>query len=279
MENIENKVYPFIKWLGGKTLVADCISKHFPKKFYKYYEPFVGGCGFIFRLINLGIIKPDPEKVVLSDSNPDLINLYHIVKTDLEDLIKLLDEHKANNSPEYFYKVREIDRDPEKYNKLTKVEKAARFVYLNKVCYNGLMRYNSKGEYNTPYGFYKYPLIYNKELLENVREVFKQVTIECKDYRAALKNVKKGDLVYLDPPYFPTSKTSNFVKYTKDGFGEKDQKELFIEFKRLKDLKAHVVESNSSVDFVKNLYKGYSIEEISAPRPINRTVVTELIIY
>lgn len=272
------KVLPFVKWLGGKTLIADSIIKHMPKDFNNYYEPFVGGCGFIFRLINKNIIQPS-SKVILSDNNAELINLYEVVRDQLEDLITLLDIHQANNTAEYFYQIRELDRHPTTYDKLSKVEKAARFLYLNKVCYNGLMRYNSKGQYNTPYGSYKQPVIYIKEVLENAREIFKQVTIRHEDYKQALSSVSKNDFVYLDPPYHPISKSSNFTKYSKDGFTEQDQRDLHNIFVKLKQQQVNVIESNSNTDFIKQLYQDYTIQKINAPRLINRTTVQELIIY
>lgn len=271
-------VYPFVKWLGGKSNLADDIIPYLPKDFNNYYEPFVGGCGFVFRLINLGIININRHVVTISDNNPDLINLYITVRDDLTNLITLLDEHRSKNSKEYYLKIRSLDRDPEKFSSLSATEQAARFLYLNKVCYNGLMRYSKHGYYNTPYGSYKDPKIYNKEILENASKVFKYFTILHTDYKNIIPKVEANDLIYLDPPYYPTSDTSNFTNYVKDGYTEQDQIELARQFKILKDRKAHVVESNSNTDFIRQLYKKYKIVELEAKRYINRSKTIELLI-
>lgn len=208
-------VTPVVKWVGGKRQILDEIIPHIPQKFSTYYEPFLGGGAVLFEL--------QPKKAIINDINSELINLYHVIKTNVDELIEDLKKHK--NEKDYFYKIRELDRNKECYNSLTPIEKASRIIYLNKTCYNGLFRVNRAGQFNTPFGNYKNPNIVNEFTLRAVSKYFNkaQITFTCKDFDEALKGIRKGAFVYLDPPYDPVSDTSSFTGYDKGGFDRNEQ--------------------------------------------------------
>lgn len=189
-----------------------------PKQFNNYIEPFFGGGAVLFAL--------QPKKAIINDLNHELINVYSCIKDYSTELIEEL--LKLKNSREEFYNIRSIDRDKEKYIKLSNIQKAARIIYLNKTCYNGLYRVNSNGELNSPFGNYKNPLICDKELINNLSNYFNNENIEIYsgDYYNILKKVKKGDFIYLDPPYDPISNSSSFTGYTSIGFNQNEQVRL-----------------------------------------------------
>ncbi|MEI2423326.1 DNA adenine methylase [Arthrospira platensis SPKY2] len=264
----ENK--PFLKWAGGKNKLINQYQKYFPKEYKTYHEPFLGG-GSIFFYIN-------PEKAIISDINEDLINVYIIVKDYLEELIILLKKHKKNHQKEYYYKIRST-----KYE--DKIQRAARFIYLNKTYFNGLYRENKNGEFNVPIGNYKDPNICAEELLRKCSNILnnKDITIKCQRFNECKKDIGDKDFVYFDPPYFPLNKTSNFTSYTKDKFGIKSQELLYELCNYLKERKVKVMLSNSNTEYIKNMYKDYNITEIKVNRTINskttgRTQITELLI-
>lgn len=250
------KPKPFVKWAGGKRQIVDILIKEIPTEFNTYIEPFVGGGALLFELL--------PKKAIINDVNSELINAYLVIKNFPERLIKSLKNHK--NEEEYYYKIRALDP-----NKLSPVERASRFIYLNKTCFNGLYRENSSGQFNVPFGKYKTPKIVDEENIRIVSEYLNtaDITILNSDYKKVCKLAKKGDFVYLDPPYYPLSKTSSFTKYTRYDFTEKDQKELAEIFKKLDRKGCYVLLSNSNTEFIKNLYRGYEIKEIQANRAIN----------
>ncbi len=250
------KPKPFVKWAGGKRQLLDVLLKNIPKKFNTYIEPFVGGGALLFEL--------QPSRAIISDINEELINAYKVIKENVEALIESLKKHR--NTKEYYYAIRAVDP-----KSLTPVERASRFIYLNKTCFNGLYRENSKGQFNVPFGRYKNPKICDEENLRAVSEFLNNsdITILHCDYRKTCELAHRGDFVYLDPPYHPLSKTASFTKYNKYDFTEKDQIELAEVFKELDRKGCYVMLSNSNTAFIKNLYEGYEIKEISANRFIN----------
>ena len=261
----ENKPKPFVKWVGGKRQLLKqfkLMSLYPPKDFNptksKYFEPFVGGGAVFFDLL--------PQKAVLSDMNEELVITYNVIKKNVEDLIKSLKKHKHNKK--YFLKLRK--KDPKK---LSDVETASRFIYLNKTGFNGMYRVNKSGGFNIPFGDQKNPLICDEENLLKVSKSLKSIKIVKSDFKKALKNVKKGDFIYFDPPYYPLNRTANFVGYTASGFLEKEQRDLRDIYFKLHRKGCFVMLSNSNTDFIKKLYSGLDkrvkIHKVKANRMIN----------
>lgn len=253
---VKNAPKPFVKWAGGKRQLIDILLLNTPSVFGTFYEPFVGGGALLFALM--------PEQSVVSDTNAELINAYLVIRNNCEGLIRSLRRHK--NEEEYFYKIR--SKDPAM---LSSVQRASRFIYMNKTCYNGLYRENSKGQFNAPYGRYKNPNIVDAENLRAISSFLKgsQVTILCQDYRTTVMGAQKGDFVYFDPPYHPLSQTASFTKYVRGDFNARNQQELAETFRSLAERGCYVMLSNSNTPFIKKLYKGFKILEIEANRFIN----------
>ncbi|MBS3873295.1 MAG: DNA adenine methylase [Firmicutes bacterium] len=254
-------VAPVVKWVGGKRQILGEIEKYVPKKFGTYYEPFIGGGAVLFEL--------QPIRAVVSDINAELINLYEVIRDEPDALVEDLKQHK--NSAEYFYEVREKDRDKALYAKLTPVQRASRLLFLNKTCFNGLFRVNRAGEFNTPFGNYKNPNIINEVTLRAVSSYLRsaQVSFLCLDFATTLLSASKDDFVYLDPPYDPVSDTSSFTGYDKGGFNQEEQKRLKL---LCNDLHARGVKfllSNSSTSFIRELYAEFRVEVVQAKRAIN----------
>ena len=260
---------PFLKWAGGKTKLIQQYIPCFPKKFKTYYEPFLGG-GAIFFYLN-------PQLAVLTDINAELVNTYRCVKNNVEELILLLKEHQLKHSKEYYYGVRQG-------NGITPIEKAARLIYLNKTCFNGLYRENSKGEFNVPIGKYKNPKICNVALLRSVSAALQPTQIDVRPFEDILKYASSSDdFVYFDPPYYPLSPTSNFTAYSRYSFSEDDQIRLKEVFAELAGRDVKVMLSNSDSQFIRELYREFNIHSISASRLINsnamkRGKITEVLI-
>ncbi|MCR4442710.1 MAG: DNA adenine methylase [Peptococcaceae bacterium] len=254
-------VAPVLKWAGGKRQVLKHIKKYVPKSFSVYYEPFLGGGALLFEL--------QPQEAVVNDINGELINIYRVIKDSVGELIEDLKRHR--NGEEYFYRLREQDRDREQYERLTAVQKASRIIYLNKTCYNGLFRVNKAGEFNTPFGGYTHPNIVNEAVLRAVSDYFNKarITFTSLDFEDALKDVKSGAFVYLDPPYDPVSDTASFTGYDKGGFDRYEQKRLKKTCDRLNEKGVKFILSNSATGFIKDLYKNYKIIVINAKRPVN----------
>lgn len=268
------KVPTLVKWVGGKKQLLSQFDLLFPKEFNNYFEPFAGGGAVAFYLLKTRA----PKKVFLSDINEELIDTYNVVKENPEKLIKILKEYKRNHNKENYYVVRA--KDPKQ---LSKLERAARFIYLNKTCFNGLYRVNLKGGFNVPMGNYKNPSIVNNKDLTEISNLLKNVQIELKQFHEAIENAKEGDFVYFDPPYYPLNKTSNFTSYNKDSFLEKEQIELSEIFKKLDERGVKVMLSNSDTEFIKELYKNYNQTFVQAKRMINsnakkRGAINELVI-
>lgn len=254
------------------------LEHHFPRRFSKYYEPFLGGGAVFFSLVE----KYPPFDAVLSDFNEGLINAYEVVKTNVEQLIGILKIHKANYSRQgekYYYHVR-------KQRPFGSVEKAARLIFLNKTCYNGLYRVNQKGEFNVPFGTYENPRILDEMNLRSVSDVlnYTGATLVTADYEVATKDASKGDFIYFDPPYQPVSSTANFTSYTHSGFSLDEQKRLGAWFKELGGRGCTVLLSNSDTREVRDIYSGYNIETTRVVRAISckgnkRRGYAELIIF
>ena len=263
---INDKPKPFVKWVGGKRQLLKqfkLMNLYPPEKFdptkAHYFEPFVGGGAVFFDLL--------PKKAFLSDMNFELVTTYNVIKSDVENLIKLLKKHDHNK--EYFLNVR-----AEKVEKLTPLQIASRFIYLNRACFNGMYRVNSRGEFNVPFGDNKNPLICDEENLRKISQALKNVEIKYQDYKHVLKKARKGDFIYFDPPYHPVSKTSTFISYTVNGFTENDQIELRDIFAELSKRGCYVMLSNSDAPFINKIYTeikngGVRISKVDAGRAIN----------
>ena len=246
---------PVLKWAGGKTQMLNSIVPKVPEKYGTYIEPFMGGGALFFALT--------PKQAIIADSNPELINMYREVANHVEDVIGYL--HQYKNTKEDFYSVRKLD-----WLKLPKAEAAARMIYLNKTCFNGLYRVNKKGQFNVPYGKYENPKYCDEEALYAASKALGRATIVCGDYLSILKDyAREGDFVFLDPPYLPISEYADFKRYTKEQFYEEDHVELAKEVERLQGLGCHVILTNSNHPLVHELYAPYKIEVVPTKRYIS----------
>jgi len=268
-------VMPFVKWVGGKRQLLVEIKQHIPNQFSKYYEPFIGGGAVLFHL--------QPKNAIINDSNKELVNLYKVIKESSEELIEDLKTHE--NEEKYFYNIRGVDREKEKYSELNNIQRASRIIFLNKTCYNGLFRVNSSGEFNSPFGRYKNPNIINEITIKAVANYLNNNKIQIlnTDYEKSLLKIKKEAFVYFDPPYDPISDSSNFTGYTKKGFDKTEQERLKKVCDKLNDKGVKFLLSNSSTEFIRGLYKKYNILSIKAKRIINskgsgRGEITEVLV-
>ncbi len=256
--------YPFLKWAGGKRQLLSQLEHYFPRNFRNYIEPFVGGGAVFFHLYNRGYIK---NRAILIDINEELINCYKVIKNNVNELIESLRKHR--NEKDYYYKIRNLDRNRESYLQLSSVEKASRIIFLNKCCYNGLYRVNSKGEFNVPFGRYKNPNFCDEQNLRDVSNILQNVELLRDCFEICLKFADNGDFIYLDPPYHPLSDTSSFTSYTKGNFGLNSQKKLAQLYERLDQKGCILLLSNSKSDIISELYRNYTILELQANRAIN----------
>ena len=260
-------VRPFLKWAGGKRQLLPEIVKYVPKltRKHTYYEPFIGGGALLFEL--------QPPKAVINDSNKELINCYQVIEDSLDELMEELRKDKYSNSETSYYEMRDLDRSTKKYASLSEVEKAARIIYLNKTCYNGLFRVNSQGQFNVPFGRYKNPNFLDDAVLIAVNKYLNSndITLLNQDFAEAVKDANTGDFVYLDPPYDPVSQTASFTGYDVNGFNREEQERLKEEFDALHKKGCKVMLSNSCTDFIMDLYKDYqdTIIKVRATRSIN----------
>ena len=256
---------PFLKWAGGKRLLIGEILARSPHQYGTYFEPFLGAGAVFFSI-------PSESNRHISDANNQLIEVYEVIRDSLDELLSELRVHK--NTKEYFLEVRAWDRD-KSFESLSPAVRAARFIYLNKTCFNGLFRVNSKGHFNVPFGNYKNPDILGEQNLRAVSALLGNqgsVTISRGDYRETTKHAQRGDFVYLDPPYDPISSTSSFVSYQKGGFTREDQATLRDEVLRLTETGASVLLSNSDTPFIRDLYSDnnrFKIEAIQVSRAIS----------
>ena len=245
---------PFLKWAGGKTQMISDLLKFAPAKFNKYIEPFIGGGALFFNL--------NHPNSIISDLNEELVITYKQVKENIYEVVAVLDSYV--NSEEFYYKIRSVNPVT-----LSHSERAARLIYLNKTCFNGLFRVNKKGEFNVPYGKRTGPFL-NKQNLIGASQYLQNTEIHHLDYKETLKKyAKKGDFVFLDPPYQPVGKFSDFKRYTKEFFYENDQIELANIFKDLTNKGCYVMLTNSDHPFILDLYKEFHIETIETKRLIS----------
>lgn len=259
---------PFVKWVGGKRQLLSQFKElgvlppvGFDIQKNTYHEPFVGGGAVFFELL--------PQNAMLSDVNQELVTTYNIIKSQVEKLIAELQKEKYTYEKETFLSIRTLD-----VSTLSELEIAARFIYLNRTAFNGMYRVNKSGQFNVPFGRYNNPLICDSDNLRSVSTSLQSVKIQYEDYQKVLDRAKKGDFIYLDPPYYPVSKTASFTSYTADGFVERQQEELRDTFIELHRRGCHVALSNSDTDFVKNLFlphakDGITINMVQASRNIN----------
>lgn len=255
---VQAKAKPFLKWVGGKSQLLPEISKRIPLNYDRYFEPFLGGGAVFFYL--------QPKQACLVDINEELIDVYRVVRDKVEELISDLKHHIYDK--EYYYKLRNVDRES-KYSTWSDVQKASRFIYLNRTCYNGLYRVNSKNQFNTPFGRYTNPTILDEANLRACSAVLRNVELRVGDFRIIESSLKIKDFVYFDPPYIPLTKTANFTGYSRNGFDENLQRSLCDFCHRLNDRGIQFMLSNSSAPLVLELYKSFNIEYVLASRAIN----------
>ncbi len=249
---------PYLKWVGGKSQLKAELICRLPMRFNRYFDPFVGGGALLFTL--------QPQQAFISDINHDLINTYQVVKDHIDELIHDLKQHIYDK--DYYLKVRNIDRKPE-FSKWNNVQKASRFIYLNKSCFNGLYRVNSKGHFNVPFGRYTNPTLVDEINLRACSKALQNCQIGLHSFLAIEDMLSKDDFVYFDPPYVPLSATSNFTSYTQDGFGDDMQVALKNLCDRITDRGVNFMLSNSSAQLIFDLYADYKIELVYATRAIN----------
>ena len=279
------EVKPLLKWAGGKRRLLQTLFEVFPANFdltrNNFFEPFVGGGAVLFGLANhisaakLGSLSKKQKSIIVSDTNEELINFYKVVRDSPGDLSNKIRDLAKKTDRDDFYSVR--SSSPK-----TKVGRAARLLYLNRLCFNGLYRVNSKGEFNVPYGRYINPKIYNPELIKACSEWLKTVQISEATFKDAVTRAKKGDLVYFDPPYIPLSATASFAGYAKEGFCEKDQRELAKVIAALTKKGVYVVLSNSDTKLSRQIFGDLNLFSVPVGRSISangaaRSKVKELI--
>lgn len=258
------KAKPFVKWAGGKRQIIDKLIKLAPIEYNTYYEPFIGGGALLFELA--------PKKAVINDSNKELMNVYKTISTDkgFEEILKLLNSYENKHSEKFFYQIRNLDKDKVKFEKLSSVEHAARTIYLNKSCFNGLYRVNKKGEFNVPFNKKLKVNTYDGQNMTLAYVYFQTNDIKMLngDFEDAVKTAQKGDFIYFDPPY-DSENSDTFNSYTEEGFGKDQQIRLARVYKELADRGCYVMLSNHNTTLINELYKDYNIHVITAKRNIN----------
>jgi DNA adenine methylase len=275
-------VRPFVKWAGGKGQLLPELLRRLPRKFRRYHEPFVGGAALFFSLHNGGRLR---HGAVLSDYNPELVLCYQVVRDDTEALIDALKLHERYRlDRDYFMEIRSWDRQPG-FAQRSAVERAARTIFLNRTCYNGLYRLNNKGQFNAPFGYYKNPLICDPENMRAASQALKGAELLVGDFGDAAARAERDDLVYFDPPYVPMSATASFTHYTGQTFGPEDQRRLARLFDELMERGVYVMLSNSATPLSRELYAAHAVSTsvVYASRKINcdgrkRGQVEELIV-
>lgn len=268
---------PFVKWAGGKRSIINDLVKLSPNEFNTYYEPFVGGGALLFEL--------QPKRAVINDYNKELMNVYSCIKDEKKFnlMIKELDRHESLHSEKHYYEVRGLDKNKKKFNKISDYKRAARTIYLNKACFNGLYRVNSSGEFNVPFGKKNKINTYDGINLGIIYYFLNanDIKILSEDFEESVKDAKRGDFIYFAPPY--DSDTSTFNSYTENGFSKDEQRRLAKVFKDLDKRGCYVMVSNYNTKLVKELYSGYNFHKVVAPRNIgakakDRGAVEEVII-
>lgn len=269
---------PVVKWAGGKRQILEKLKANLPEKFNNYFEPFIGGGALLFDLA--------PKNATINDVNQELLAIYTCLKDDelYRLMLEELDKHEKNHSEEYYYQVREWDRDP-RFELEPLWKRAARAIYLNKSCFNGLYRVNAKGYFNVPSAKKEHVVTYSKANMEEIHEYFKDdnVTILSGDFVEATRNAHEGDFVYFDPPYDSWEDKESFTAYSKFDFNKDDQRRLADCFKDLTNRGVKCMLSNHNTAYINELYNGFNIQVIKAKRMINanaagRGAVEEVII-
>lgn len=266
---IKESIKPFLKWAGGKTQLIGKLEQYIPSNYDTYIESFLGGGALFFHI--------QPSKAILSDINPELINCYTNIRDNIDTVISLL--RTFENTEENYYKIRACD-----ISQLTETERAARFIFLNKTCFNGLYRENKKGEFNVPYGKNPNTIICDENKLYNAHKALQNAKLICGNYKTVLRRyAQHNDFIFLDPPYVPVGKYSDFQRYNKDFFYDDDHVELRDEFKRLINIGSKVILTNSNTEFVRELYAGYPSQVFDTKRLISSNSDTrkgqDLVIY
>ena len=269
---------PFVKWAGGKRQIMDKLLEYMPKKYRHYYEPFVGGGALLMEL--------QPIHATINDSNKELMYVYKCLRNKrlFKKFSELCKQHEANHSEDYYYQIRDLDRKKSTYSKMTVPEKAARCVYLNKACFNGIYRVSNKGFFNVPSAKREKVKCFDDKNMLVLHKYFnkRKPVILCKDFAEAVKTAKPKDLVYLDPPYDVVGEQS-FTSYTASGFGKDEQTRLRDLAVELTNKGVFVMLSNANTKFIQELYKDFNIHVVHARRSINskgdgRGLVEEVII-
>ncbi len=257
------KAKPFVKWAGGKRQIIDKLKQYVPDEYNTYYEPFIGGGALLFELA--------PKNAVINDSNEELMNVYKCLcdEEKFKKMCSLLNHYETEHSEDFYYEIRNKDKNKNTYNRLSDYTKAARTIYLNKACFNGLYRVNKKNEFNVPFGKKTKVNTYEGSNLITVSNylTMNNIKILSVDFEEAVKDVKEKDFVYFDPPY--DSETSTFNSYTEEGFSKDEQIRLAKVFKELDRKGAFVMLSNHNTSLINDLYKEYNIHLIEAKRNIN----------
>ncbi len=257
-------MHPFVKWAGGKTQLLDKLVALMPKEYNHYFEPFIGGGALLFHVA--------PNEFTINDFNSELVQAYRCLSnpSDTEKLIERLKFHQENHSEEHYYEVRSMDKSPD-FLSLPIYERAARMIYLNKSCFNGLYRVNSKGFFNVPSGKKKSVICYEEKNIQEITDFFGKSKFEILngDFEKAVADAKKGDFVYFDPPYDTWENKDSFTSYAKNPFGKDEQRRLADCFKSLSDKGVYVMLSNHNTDFIRELYKDFNIHVVEAKRMIN----------
>jgi DNA adenine methylase len=272
---------PIVKWAGGKSQLLAQFQPFFPAGFDRYLEPFVGGGAVFFHLYSQG--RLDGKESILIDRLEELINVYRVTRDQVQDLIGALRLHEPyKNDADYYYEVRGWDRRSD-YCQRGHVERAARFIFLNRTCYNGLYRVNRRGQFNVPFGRYRNPTICDADNLQVVSHSLQRVVLEVGDFDRCLEWAGSGDFVYLDPPYHPLSKTASFTSYTSAAFGMKDQQRLAAMFEELNQRGCQIMLSNSYTRSIQRLYEGHKQVQVQANRAISskpdqRGAIPELLV-
>jgi DNA adenine methylase len=273
-----SEAQPFLKWAGGKAQLLQQFEPFFPGSIQSYCEPFLGGGAVFFHLK----ARFPKMRVALRDNNQELINCYQVVRDSVQDLMSCLDEHlhqfRAQGEP-YYYHVR-------KMHKLSgAVERASRMIFLNKTCYNGLWRVNGRGEFNVPVGSYRPEKVslYDAANLLAAHRALENVDLSVQDFRKTMAAATDGDFLYVDPPYYPLSRTANFTSYTKEEFGQDEQRELASRFSSAARRGARLMLSNSDTPLIRDLYAEFNLNTVRARRAVNcdgtkRGLVSELIV-
>lgn len=257
-------MHPFVKWAGGKKQLLDKLHSLMPKTYNRYFEPFIGGGALLFSVA--------PKDFVINDFNTELIQAYRCFtsEADFKKLLETLDFHQIHHSEEHYYEVRNMDKKPN-FLSLPIYERAARMIYLNKSCFNGLYRVNSKGYFNVPSGRKKTINCYEEENLKEISAFFSSSKFKIfnGNFPDAISEVKTGDFVYFDPPYDTWENKDSFTSYAKNPFGKEEQKRLANVYKELSEKGAYVMLSNHNTEFIRELYKEFNIHVVEAKRMIN----------